>query len=68
MCLGRMLVCVVKASALSTTIKTLEPIEQNLRGKNKPTFKKLLQGGNDTLRVFKVGTWMIRMVYLAPSD
>lgn len=54
MCLGRMLVCVVKASALSTTIKTLEPIDQNLRGKNKPTFKKLLQGGNDTLRVFKV--------------
>lgn len=53
-CLGRMLVCVVKASALSTTIKTLEPIDQNLRGKNKPTFKKLLQGGNDTLRVFKV--------------
>lgn len=49
-----MLVCVVKASALSTTIKTLEPIDQNLRGKNKPTFKKLLQGGNDTLRVFKV--------------
>lgn len=53
-CLGRMLVCVVKASALSSTIKTLEPIDQNIRGKNKPTFKKLLQGGNDTLRVFKV--------------
>ncbi|KAF8311473.1 RhoGEF Rgf2 [Clavulina sp. PMI_390] len=53
MCLGKMLVCVVKASALSTTIKTLEPIETGLRGKNKPTFKKLLQGGNDTLKVFK---------------
>ncbi|KAG8723135.1 RHO1 GDP-GTP exchange protein 2 [Ceratobasidium sp. 395] len=24
-----------------------------LRGKNKPTFKKLSQGGNDTLKVFK---------------
>ncbi|KAG9019185.1 RHO1 GDP-GTP exchange protein 2 [Tulasnella sp. 427] len=52
-CLGRTLVCVVKASALSSTIKTLEPIDQAIRGKNKPTFRKLLQGGNDTLRVFK---------------
>jgi hypothetical protein len=53
-CLGRTLVCVVKASPLSSTIKTLEPIDQNIRGRNKPTFRKLLQGGNDTLRVFKV--------------
>ena len=54
-CLGKTLVCVVKASPLSSTIKTLEPIDQNVRGRNKPTFRKLLQGGNDTLRVFKVG-------------
>ncbi|KIO19426.1 hypothetical protein M407DRAFT_16121 [Tulasnella calospora MUT 4182] len=52
-CLGRTLVCVVKASALSSTIKTLEPIDQAVRGKNKPTSRKLLQGGNDTLRIFK---------------
>ncbi|GAC92885.1 hypothetical protein PHSY_000443 [Pseudozyma hubeiensis SY62] len=52
-CLGRTLVCVVKSSSLSSTIKTLEPIEQNVRGKKQPTFKKLLQGGQDTLRVFK---------------
>jgi len=52
-CLGKTLVCVVKASALSSTIKTLEPIDQKIRGKNKPTFRKLLQGGHDTLRVFK---------------
>lgn len=52
-CLGKTLVCVVKASPLSSTIKTLEPIDQNIRGRNKPTFRKLLQGGNDTLRVFK---------------
>ena len=52
-CLGRTLVCVVKSSTLSSTIKTLEPIEQNVRGKKQPTFKKLLQGGQDTLRVFK---------------
>ncbi|KAI0954580.1 hypothetical protein AcW1_006427 [Taiwanofungus camphoratus] len=52
-CLGKTLVCVVKASPLSSTIKTFEPIDQNIRGRNKPTFRKLLQGGNDTLRVFK---------------
>ncbi|CCM01353.1 uncharacterized protein FIBRA_03403 [Fibroporia radiculosa] len=52
-CMGKTLVCVVKASPLSSTIKALEPIDQNVRGRNKPTFRKLLQGGNDTLRVFK---------------
>ncbi|TDL23885.1 CNH-domain-containing protein [Rickenella mellea] len=52
-CLGKTLVCVVKASQLSTTIKVLEPIEYTIRGKNKPTFRKLLQGGHDTLRLFK---------------
>lgn len=52
-CLNRTLVCVVKTSALSTTVKAFEPIHQNVRGKNKPTFRKLLQGGNDTLRLFR---------------
>lgn len=53
-CLGRTLVCVVRSSSLSSTIKTLEPIEQNLRvGKKQQTFRKLLQGGQDSLRVFK---------------
>ncbi|OBZ74240.1 Rho1 guanine nucleotide exchange factor 1 [Grifola frondosa] len=45
---------VVKASPLSSTIKTLEPIDQNIRGRSKPTFRKLLQGGNDTLREFYI--------------
>lgn len=52
-CLGRTLVCVVKSGPVSSTIKTLEPIEQNVRNKKQPTFRKLLQGGQDTLRVFK---------------
>ncbi|KAG8901264.1 RHO1 GDP-GTP exchange protein 2, partial [Tulasnella sp. 408] len=53
-CLGRTLVCIVKASALSSTIKTLEPINQEaLGGNNKPILRKLLQGGNDALKVFK---------------
>jgi hypothetical protein len=53
-CLGRVLVCIVKSSQLSSTFKTLEPIDQNVRGRAKPTFKKLLQGGNDTLKPFRV--------------
>lgn len=53
-CLGKNLVCVVKASQLSSTIKALEPIDHADRGRNKPTFKKLIQGGNDTLRLFRV--------------
>ena len=53
-CLGKTLVCVVKSSPLSSTIKTLEPIDQNVRGRSKPTFRKLLQGGNDTLKLFRV--------------
>jgi hypothetical protein len=47
-CVGRTFVCVVKTSPLSSTIKIFEPIDQNVRGRNKPTFRKLLQGGNDT--------------------
>ncbi|KIK08903.1 hypothetical protein K443DRAFT_127890 [Laccaria amethystina LaAM-08-1] len=52
-CLGRVLVCIVKSSQLSSTFKTLEPIDQNIRGRAKPTFRKLLQGGNDTLKMFR---------------
>ncbi|KAH7914608.1 CNH domain-containing protein [Hygrophoropsis aurantiaca] len=52
-CLGKVLVCVVKSSPLSSTIKALEPIDQNIRGRSKPTFRKLLQGGNDTLKLFR---------------
>jgi hypothetical protein len=52
-CLNKAVVCVVKSSPLSSTIKALEPIAENVRGRAKPTFKKLLQGGNDTLRVYR---------------
>ena len=53
-CLGRVLVCIVKSNWHSTTFKTLELIDQDFRGRAKPTFKKLLQGGNDTLKLFRV--------------
>ena len=52
-CLGRTLVCVVKSGPASSTIKTLEPIDFHLRVKKQPPFRKALQGGQDTLRVFK---------------
>ena len=52
-CVRRTFVCVVKTSPLSSTIKIFEPIDQNVRGRSKPTFRKLLQGGNDTLRIYK---------------
>jgi len=61
-CLGRVLVCIVKSSQLSSTFKTLEPIDQNIRGRAKPTFKKLLQGGNDTLKLFRVCLLFVRFV------
>ncbi|TNY19835.1 CNH-domain-containing protein [Rhodotorula diobovata] len=51
-CLGRTLVCVVKSGSVSSTIKTLEPIDQP-RGKKQPAIRKFLQGSNESLRVFK---------------
>ncbi|GAA6018628.1 hypothetical protein JCM10207_008986 [Rhodosporidiobolus poonsookiae] len=51
-CLGRTLVCVVKSGNVSSTIKTLEPIDQ-VRGKKQPALRKFLQGSNESLRVFK---------------
>lgn len=54
-CLGRTLVCIVKSSSLSSTIKVLEPIEKDLRNSKKaPTLRKLVGGGKEVLRVFKV--------------
>jgi len=52
-CLGRTLVCTVKSSSLSSTIKTLEPIEPSARRKQPKTFKAFLQGPQDTLKIFK---------------
>ena len=50
--------CIVKSSQLSSTFKALEPIDQNVRGRSKPTFRKLLQGGNDTLKPFRVSFFL----------
>ncbi|KAI9676125.1 MAG: RHO1 GDP-GTP exchange protein 2 [Caeruleum heppii] len=52
-CLGRHLVCSVKTSALSTTIKVFEPMDASSKGKKKPAFSKMFQGGQDALKPFK---------------
>ena len=52
--LGRHLVCSVKTSALSTTIKVYEPMEYLTKGKKKPAISKMFQSGQDALKPFKV--------------
>ncbi|KAH8701825.1 putative Rho guanyl nucleotide exchange factor [Talaromyces proteolyticus] len=51
--LGRHLVCSVKTSALSTTIKVYEPTENLARGGKKPALGKMFRGSQDTLKPFK---------------
>lgn len=65
MCLGKTLVCVVKSSSLSSTIKVLEPVDQSTRSKKPQTsFMKRLNGGNESLRVFKVSSAAVH----SPTD
>jgi RHO1 GDP-GTP exchange protein 1/2 len=52
--LGRHLVCSVKTSALSTTIKVYEPVNNLAEGKKKPAITKMFATGQDTLKPFKV--------------
>ena len=52
--LGRHLVCSVKTSALSTTIKVFEPMDNLAKGKKKPALSKMFQGGQEALKPFKV--------------
>jgi hypothetical protein len=52
--LGRHLVCSVKTSALSTTIKVYEPMDDLHRGKKKPAISKMFATGQDTLKPSKV--------------
>lgn len=52
--LGRHLVCSVKTSALSTTIKVYEPMDNLAKGKKKSAVSKMFQSGQDSLKLFKV--------------
>ncbi|KAG7138264.1 Rho1 guanine nucleotide exchange factor 1 like protein [Verticillium longisporum] len=51
-CLGRHLVCCVKSSALSTTIKVYEPTDAFNKGKKQKGFGKMF-AGQDELKPFK---------------
>lgn len=52
-CLGRHLVCAVKSSALSTTIKVYEPNDAITKTKKQKGLGKMFGGGQDELRPFK---------------
>lgn len=52
-CLGRHLVCCVKSSALSTTIKVYEPNDAMSRTKKQKGLSKMFNAGQDELRPFK---------------
>jgi hypothetical protein len=52
-CLGRHLVCAVKSSALSTTIKVFEPNDAMTKAKKQKGLGKLMSGGQDELKPFK---------------
>jgi hypothetical protein len=52
-CLGRHLVCCVKSSALSTTIKVYEPNDSMSKGKKQKGLGKMFNAGQDELRAFK---------------
>lgn len=53
-CMGRHLVCSAKMSGISTTIKVFEPMDTISKGKKKPAIGRMFQGGQDTLKPFKV--------------
>ncbi len=55
-CLGRHLVCAVKSSALSTTIKVYEPTDSMARSKKKGGLNMMFKGGQEQLKAFKVSS------------
>ncbi|KAH0254585.1 citron like protein, partial [Aureobasidium melanogenum] len=53
MCNGQLLVCCVKSSSLSSTVKVYEPMDAMAKGKKKSGLAKMLAGGQEVLRPFK---------------
>ncbi|KAK4216603.1 CNH domain-containing protein [Rhypophila decipiens] len=52
-CLGRHLVCAVKSTALSTTIKVYEPNDAMSKAKKQKGLSKMFNAGQDELKPFK---------------
>ncbi|KAJ9107545.1 hypothetical protein QFC21_001003 [Naganishia friedmannii] len=68
-CLGRVLLCIVKSSSLSSTIKVLEPVDMSQRGKKEPTpFRKLLNNGGAHNEPFHILKTLDTQSLLDPSD
>ncbi|TKX27212.1 Rho1 guanine nucleotide exchange factor 1 [Elsinoe australis] len=53
MCNGKLLVCCVKSSSLSSTVKVFEPMDSVAKNKKKSGFSRMLAGGQDVLRPYK---------------
>ncbi|KAK1085767.1 RHO1 GDP-GTP exchange protein 2 [Friedmanniomyces endolithicus] len=52
-CNGQTLLCCVKSSSLSSTVKVFEPMDRTAAGKKKSGFAKMLASGQDVLRPYK---------------
>jgi hypothetical protein len=63
--LGRHLVASVKTSALSTTIKVFEPMDNLTKQGRRPALSRMFQSGQDALKPFKVGSKYL--IYKAAS-
>lgn len=53
LCLGRILVCTAKSGSMNSTVRVLEPVDPNPRGRRQPALRKLLASQNEGLKVFK---------------
>lgn len=53
MCNGQTLVCCVKSSSLSSTVKVFEPMDSITKGKKKSGLAKMLASGQDVLKPYK---------------
>ncbi|KAI6893637.1 citron like protein, partial [Hortaea werneckii] len=52
MCNGQTLVCCVKSSSLSSTVKVFEPMDSMTKGKKKSGFAKMLASGQEMLKPY----------------
>ncbi|KAK4503105.1 hypothetical protein PRZ48_006532 [Zasmidium cellare] len=53
MCNGQTLVCCVKSSSLSSTVKVFEPMDSMTKGKKKSGLAKMLASGQEVLKPYK---------------
>jgi hypothetical protein len=65
-CLGRVLVCSVKTSTLSSTIKVLELQDSVSRNARQPAWRLLARGGHEALKPFKVCNFYYFLVSYVP--